>query len=251
MPRRNDQVDPAEFYTGLIAEAYGELKGATFDPARYEAFVRANGEPALEIGCGDGEPLLDLVAAGLEVDGLDSSADMIDRAGSAAGARGLTTRLIHQRMEQMDTGRRYRSIYLAGPTFTLLPDDETCAAALRAIAAHLAEVGAVLVPLWLPPPTDPGAFGVARESTTEAGVRLRYTPLRETYDQQSRTRSTRVRYERSVPGEAEQVLERDWIIHWQTPETFAQLCASAGLAAEFEATGPEDEEFTAVLRHAR
>ena len=31
------------------------------------------GEPALEIGCGDGDPLLDLVAAGLDVEGLDAA----------------------------------------------------------------------------------------------------------------------------------------------------------------------------------
>jgi hypothetical protein len=33
-------------------------------------------------------------------------------------------------MQTMDLGRRYQSIYLAGPTFNLVPDDTTAESAL-------------------------------------------------------------------------------------------------------------------------
>ena len=48
-------TDPADFYTGLVAEAYSALKAQTFDPTVYAAFVRAHGQPGLEVGCGAGE----------------------------------------------------------------------------------------------------------------------------------------------------------------------------------------------------
>ncbi|MGW2161297.1 class I SAM-dependent methyltransferase [Nonomuraea sp. NPDC001699] len=127
-------MDPADFYTGIVAELYGPLKSFTQDPEPYAAFVERAGVPALELGCGDGDPLLELRHRGLEVDGVDSSADMLERLRRRAGEQGVTADLFHQRMESLDLPRRYRAIFLAGPTFTLLPDDATarppCAASV-------------------------------------------------------------------------------------------------------------------------
>jgi SAM-dependent methyltransferase len=189
-------MDAAEFYTGIVVDAYARLKSSSFDPAPYAAFVTKTGEPALELGCGDGEPMLSLRQAGLDVEGVDSSADMLDRCRANAAALGLDVTLHHQRMEDLSLQRRYRSIYLAGPTFTLLPDDETAAQALRAIREHLTPDGQALIPLWIPEPTPPSDLGVQRTAADEQGATLVYTPLSETYDQSLRTRTTTVRYER-------------------------------------------------------
>lgn len=247
-------ADAADFYTGFVAEAYAFLKAETFDADRYAAFVRQHGEPALEVGCGDGHPILELVAAGLDVDGVDSSPDMIERARNAARRRGLQTGLHVARMETMGLGRRYRSIYLAGPTFELLPDDDTATRALRAFGEHLAPGGMVMVPLWIPAVTTAADLGVAREGTDDAGNLLRFTALSEDYDIEARTRTTRVRYERQSTGKPPERLDRDWIIHWQTPQTIETLAAEAGLAvvdieARPEGEGQPGDEFTAFLAH--
>src|SRR6478735_3415667 len=131
-------TDPADFYTGLVVEAYSALKAQTFDPAPYAAFVREHGQPGLEVGCGAGEPLLQLAGEGLDVDGVDSSPDMIEQARTAARRQGLHVGLHVARMEEMDLGRQYRSIYLAGPAFQLLPHDEAASRALEAFRRHLA-----------------------------------------------------------------------------------------------------------------
>src|SRR5690349_19261066 len=115
-------MDAAEFYTGIVVDAYSKLKSTSFEPGPYADFVVAVGEPGLEIGCGDGEPLLSLRQAGLDVEGVDSSADMLERCRVNAAALGVEVTLYHQRMEELSLPRRYRSIYLAGPTFNLLPD---------------------------------------------------------------------------------------------------------------------------------
>jgi ubiquinone/menaquinone biosynthesis C-methylase UbiE len=75
-------VDPADFYTGIVAELYGPLKSFSQDCEPYAAFIEQAGTPALELGCGDGDPLLQLRQRGLEVEGVDSSADMLERRAS-------------------------------------------------------------------------------------------------------------------------------------------------------------------------
>jgi len=82
-------TDPALFYTGLIAELYEPLAGGITDSTRFIEFVRRHGQPALELCCGTGLPLLDLVAAGLDVDGLDSSPDMLALCQQKAQRQGL------------------------------------------------------------------------------------------------------------------------------------------------------------------
>jgi hypothetical protein len=74
---------------------------------------------------------------GFDVDGVDSSADMLDQCHARAAGEGLDVVVHHQKMETLDLPRRYRSIFLAGPTFNLLPDDDTALMALRGIRAHL------------------------------------------------------------------------------------------------------------------
>lgn len=237
-------------------DAYAKLKSSTFEPSRYVEFVATHGEPALEVGCGDGEPLLDLCAAGLDVDGVDSSLDMVVRCRENAAKRGITTQVIHQRIEDLDLERRYASIYFAGPTFNLLADDETATRALRAIRIHLTDDGAALIPLWVPGPTPDDELGVTRATDQAPGVELKYTPLTETYDRARRTRTTASRYER-VAAAGVEVADREWIIHWHTPRSFRSMCEGVGLQVARmvdDDTGgratDDSTSFTATVRRA-
>lgn len=220
-------MEAADFYTGIVVDAYARLKSTSFDAQPYADFVRAYGEPALEIGCGDGEPLLELCSSGLDVDGVDSSPDMVRRCRENAGRLGLDVAIHHQRVEDLRLKRRYRSIYFAGPTLNLLPDDETALRALQRIGAALTDDGAALIPLWVPPPTPHTELGTSRE-TEDNGVVLRYTALAERYQPGSRTRTTSTRYERATKNGVESV-DREWIIHWHSPAGFTELCDRAGL----------------------
>jgi hypothetical protein len=230
-------MDPADFYSGIVVDAYSKLKSETFEAEPYLEFVRAQGEPGLEIGCGDGVPLLELCAAGLDVDGVDSSLDMVERCRRNAAERGIRTQVFHQRMEDLSLDRRYASIYLAGPTFNLLADDETALRALVAIRAQLTDGGAALIPLWVPDPTPADELGVSRTTDDGPGVELRYTPLSESYGREQCTRVTTARYERITP-DGTQVADREWIIHWHTPASFRRLCEEAGL----QVVGMVDED---------
>ena len=60
-------MDAADFYTGLVAELYEPLRGSVPEPGAYIDLVRRFGEPALELGCGGGDPLVALRLAGLKL----------------------------------------------------------------------------------------------------------------------------------------------------------------------------------------
>ncbi len=253
--------DPAAFYTGLVAELYAPLRSSTPDPEPYARFVARWGEPALELACGDGDPLLDLRARGLDVEGLDSSPDMVSRCREAAARRGLTVTVHLQRMEEMALRRRYRSIFLAGASFNLLPDDATAEQALVGIAAHLAPGGAAMVPLMVPAPTPASELGVGRHHLGADGTTLSVTALSEVVDVGARTRTTTLRYERrrldrpeAADAEADEVAERPWVLHWHEPEAFVAMAARCGLSAalarlpDHAPGGPSDVVWVAVLR---
>lgn len=84
--RDDYQMEPADFYTGIVADLYKPLKSTVRDAMPYIRLIEEYGEPALELGCGDGEPLLDLRRHGLDVEGVDSSADMLARCRRSAAA---------------------------------------------------------------------------------------------------------------------------------------------------------------------
>ncbi len=219
---------PADFYTGLVAELYAHLRSETFDPELYIRFVEQWGQPALELGCGDGEPLLALVAHGLDVDGLDSSADMLERCAASASARGLDVTLHHATFEAMELDRSYRSMYLAGATFNLIADDAAARAALERIAAHLEPGGVAMIPLFEPQvPTDVDA-GAVREIRTDDGSIMRLVVGSIERDDVARVQTTHLLYELD-DGESTESTERDWVLHWFDHDTFQAMVDSAGL----------------------
>jgi hypothetical protein len=221
-------VDPAHFYTGLVADLYAPLRSETPDPEPYARFIGASGEPALELACGDGDPILELRRRGLDVEGLDASPDMLERCRAAAAAQGLDVVLHEQTMESMSLPRRYRSIFLAGASFNLLADDDVARRALERIHLHLTDDGSALVPLHIPSPTPPAMLGRPRESTRPDGSIIRCTPIAQEHDDARRDQTTVMRYE-IVDRETSQVVERPWRLHWHTQAGFRDLAASAGL----------------------
>lgn len=248
-------TSPANFYTGVVAELYRHLRSETPDPEPYARFVERSGQPALELGCGDGDPMLDLRERGLEVEGVDSSMDMLDRRRATAASRELAVTLHHATFEAMDLGCQYRSIYLAGATFNLLPDDDAARLALERIAAHLHPEGSVLIPLFVPQLAGDDAVGKVQEHVTSDGVTMRVTALGIDRDEASRNQTTTLRYER-LDGAEHEIAERAWLLHWIDQDLFTSMAAEAGLAtiAVVDPTGSpsttHDTAFTFILRHA-
>ena len=223
---------PDQFYTGLVADAYAPLRGVVSDPAPYERFVRRFGCPALELGCGHGEPLLDLVGAGLDVTGLDSSSDMLALCRAEAERRSLHVELFCQPMEQMDLGRLFNSIYLAGPTFQLIVDVDLARNALTRISSHLSPNGRAMIPLFRPQPTNTEAIGRWREHVTETGEQLAVQVAAENFQPARRQVDTTLIYRRGSALNPTEVLERIWSLCWYEDGEFEELVVASGLAID-------------------
>jgi trans-aconitate methyltransferase len=158
---------------GIVVDVYGPLGSSTPETRIDAAFIAEWGEPALELGCGDGVPMLTLRADGLDVHGLDSSADMLAKLQRTADSRAIDVTVHHSTIEQMDPGTTFCSIFLAGPTFNLLADDATTSAALERIRDHLDPAGAALIPLFIPEPVPERHLGRVREHIDDRGRTLR------------------------------------------------------------------------------
>jgi SAM-dependent methyltransferase len=225
-------MESAEFYTGLIAEAYGPLRGSPAPSGPYEKFVRRYGEPALEIGCGHGEPILDLVEAALDVVGLDSSNDMLTLCDAEAQRRGVAVTLVCQRMEDMNLDRKFLSIYFAGPIFQLVVERATALRTLQRIAMHLEPEGRVMIPLFTPLPIEQEALGQWREHVLPNGDIVAFSTVDQSYRAEDQRVDTTLRYRRGPRNNPTESVDRVWSLCWYVDGAFEELVELSGLSVE-------------------
>jgi len=228
MQMPGDHQSPAQFYSGLVAELYEPLAGETARADDYAPFLDRSGTPALELACGSGLPMLDLLERGYEVEGLDASNDMLELFRSRAAERGLAPILHLAEMQSFRLPRRYRSIFLAGASFTLLTTDEDAAGTLKGIYSHLESGGHVLIPLEV---EDVDAIraqlGRRREIMDPSGNRLSVVMLELDVAGDGRNLSCRLRYERIPPAGDPSFVERTWERRSWTQAQFRELVLSA------------------------
>ena len=146
----NEHDATGTWHYGLIARWWAEFNEP--DPAEVAYLttaIRRYGEPALDLGCGNGRILLPLLEAGLDVDGVDVSEDMIDLARLAAARGGFNPRLTSQAKQDLDLGRRYRTIFMVG-VFEIGGNRTWDREALRRVFDHLEPGGTLLINHELP-----------------------------------------------------------------------------------------------------
>lgn len=231
LQNQGDRGLPSQFYSGLVSELYDPLAAERPRAEQYAPFLDLCGTPALELACGSGHPLIELLEGGYDVEGLDSSSDMLDLCRSRAGERGLAPALHLGLMQSFRLPRKYRSIFLAGASFTLLTSDEDAANALGNIHDHLESGGHALIPIECVNPEETRqVLGRYRETTDASGDRLRVAIMSLDLHRDGRSASLSLRYERT-PATGEPVsVERTWQRRWWTQEEFRELVFAAEFA---------------------
>ena len=169
-------------YAGLKARSWDTLRGDTsdwVDRAFYLDLIEERGQPVLDVGCGTGRLLLDFLAMGIDIDGVELSPDMVAILCAKADAAGLDVdgRVTVAAMESMELPRRYRLILVPSSSFQLLTDATAAAAAMRRFHDHLEPNGTLAMP-WIDISQDyPGGADDRRttETTEPDGSILRLT----------------------------------------------------------------------------
>lgn len=111
--------DSAQFYDGFarVFDAWLEERNAAAEPPNATTFYRdLAGEvdgPVLEVGAGTGQRYLELLADGVDIDGIDVSADMLDRLRERADARDLEPSVRVADVTDFEADREYDLVYMS------------------------------------------------------------------------------------------------------------------------------------------
>jgi SAM-dependent methyltransferase len=231
-------------YQGLLAQTWDLLRGDTSgweDRPFFRAVIEASGQPALDVGCGTGRLLLDYLAEGIDIDGVDISAEMLALCRERAEALGLTPTLYQQSMESLSLARRYRTIIVPSSSFQLVLDPDAAARTMELLFAHLEPAGVLVMPFIV--------FGAVEEAGTEL-VRERERPdgavvrkvARYRYDPLTQLESSDELFEVLVDGRVVQSERsvRSPATRGYTPEQAVRLYEAAGFEVDRVVSGFTD-----------
>ena len=172
-----DRLEVNAPYVGLVARGYDAwipVDSLLEEESLYRRLLDPVDGTILELGCGTGRPLLRWLAAGYDVEGIDSSPDMLAMLRAHAAERGLEPTVHLGEMAPLDLGRQFAAIVCPAGSFQLIDDEARAQAALVSYLHHL-EPGALIgLTLSAPRPGDEGemTWHVRRTGTTADGTTI-------------------------------------------------------------------------------
>jgi SAM-dependent methyltransferase len=159
------EYDPwADYYDLMHQGLPGEAEFYTGQAVRMQC-------DTLELGCGTGRIAIPMAMSGLNVTGVDVSAEMLakcaEKRASVSPVKGRL-HLVRSDMRDFAFDKRFRLIVMPYRTFMhlLTPEDQT--ACLRAVRRHLADEGLFIMNSWAAKPSALAPF------LTPAGQGLRF-----------------------------------------------------------------------------
>lgn len=248
-----EKFDEAELYSGSAALMWAAYDELGWDHPYYKHVIVKNGGVALDVGCGTGRLMRSYLRAGLKVEGVDISADMLEHCRWMAKADGLSElTLYHQPMQLLDLPKKYSTIYIPCGSFACVMDRHEALNALRRFKAHLAEGGELVFNLFLEEDSKPGDASLANwtdwaRKPLENGRTLFVDRrvLHIDYVEQAVTEQRRIWIvdgeSRDLPPLVEEI--RTGGYRWYTRNEALWLCEAAGLVVEKVTGDYKDEPF--------
>jgi SAM-dependent methyltransferase len=230
-------ASPADHeYRGLMAEAWDLLRGDTStwpDRPFYRAAIAESGEPGLDVGCGTGRLLLDYLAEGVDIDGVDVSPEMLAICARKARLAGLAPTLFRQSIERLRLPRRYLTILVPSSTIQLLTEPAAVRQALQRLQAHLEPGGTLVMSIMVLGASEDGeAWQLEAEARRpeDGAVIRRWSRCR--YDDGAQLEHTQDRYEVVLEGRvvARENFERSPATRSYTVEQAKTLLEESGFA---------------------
>lgn len=113
----------------------------------------------LEAGVGSGRMLIPLLEAGLTVDGIDYSPEMLAACRKHCEERNLSPDLYEGKLQHLSLPHRYEAIIIPTGSFCLIENREESIGALKCFYEHLAPGGRLIIDILLP---DSSEFEMGR-----------------------------------------------------------------------------------------
>lgn len=138
-------------YEGLRSELYDLLwdNEQLGDEEFYRHIIECNSGCALEVGSGTGRLILPYLKLGLEIEGVDCSASMLNICHQKALRDGLSINLYQQKMQELNLPRRFRTIYIPFFSFQSLYNYEEALEALKRFYIHLESNGQLIISIYV------------------------------------------------------------------------------------------------------
>ncbi len=224
--------------------AYGKLSTAFYDldkpvaPPGAIAFyleqARRSTGPVLEPMCGSGRFLVPLAAAGISVDGTDSSPEMLAACEQAVSRLGLTAALYTQGFEALSLPRLYGMSFIPAGSIGLVAKTDGLENGLRRLHGHLLPGASLLLEMILAEEIDErGEEFPARVVTDKDGSTISYE-CRTTPDSSSRTVAFHGLYQRHRGGEVLVEEREELTLRVHRKEEFTKLVRDCGFAKVVE-----------------
>ena len=192
-------------WTGLAAANWDYFSTDASDQGFYLDLLTRRAGRALDVGCGTGRLLIPCLKAGIDVEGVDSSDQILQICRERAAEDGLAPVLYRQRMEELDLPHEYTAIIVPGGSFQLVTDLNEAVETLRRFCAHMAP-GAVLA-ISLDDPDGEmsdqllGRWRPAKTATRQSdGATLVHDRMLHAIDRGEKTTTTLLRYKVDLDG---------------------------------------------------
>jgi cyclopropane fatty-acyl-phospholipid synthase-like methyltransferase len=231
------------FIYGKLCSLYYDIKekyASSYEVDFYAAFIEP-GQRVLEAMSGSGRLQIPLLQRGYMVDGVDSSASMLERCRQRCVLLKLTPRLYEQRLEELALEQKYNTVIIAMGSFQLIADRALALQALQKLRAHMFDGGNLLIDIFVPDVTAHN-----KRSTSDARIddhQLIRFSTRYIFHEQEQRVDALCSYELLVDGVVQE--REDELMHfvWYTDNELVQLLDQAGFdmvciyEKEFRAAG--------------
>ncbi len=126
-----------------------------FDDVGFYGNVCAGQEPVLELGCGNGRILLELLARGIDIIGVDASAAMLGELQRKALCRGVATRVCRMDIRALAFRPVFGTVLCPYSLVTYLVENADLTRFLLGVRSILRPGGSLVIDTFVPRPVSP------------------------------------------------------------------------------------------------
>jgi SAM-dependent methyltransferase len=137
------------WHHGLVARWWAEFNNDGPEIALFQKYIEEHGGPVLDVGCGTGRLLIPYLKAGIDIEGADTSEDMLNWCRSKLLDEDLKTNLYPQAIHELDVPKTYQTIINCG-AFGLGGGRAEDLEGLKRIYNHLQPGGVFVMDWYLP-----------------------------------------------------------------------------------------------------